>query len=146
MSAASIALLGAVAGLTIFLGLPIGRLRAPMPKVKALLNATAVGILVFLLWDVLAHAWEPIDAALSDEHLGAAVGNGLVLAGGLAVSLLGLAYFDRWVSRRRARAAAAPQPAPAPEREMVSVGAGAGVPTVTGADSLPAPVVSGWRG
>jgi ZIP family zinc transporter len=28
------------------------------------LNATAIGILVFLVWDVLAHAWEPVDAAL----------------------------------------------------------------------------------
>ena len=49
MSSAQIALLGAIAGFTIYLGLPIGRLRAPMPRVRAGLNAVAIGILVFLL-------------------------------------------------------------------------------------------------
>src|SRR4051812_25870179 len=102
MSATKIALLGAVAGLTIFLGLPIGRLRNPAPRVRALLNAFAVGILFFLLWDVLVHAWEPVDAAVGENLYGQAIGDGLVLAGGLAVGLLGLVYFDRWVARRRA--------------------------------------------
>ena len=103
MSAADIALLGAVAGFTIFLGLPFGRLRAPMPRVKALLNALAVGILVFLLFDVLSHAWEPIDAATTGHHFGPAAGYGLVLAVGVGVGLLGLVYFDRWTARRNAR-------------------------------------------
>ena len=80
MSSAQIAALGAIAGFTIFLGLPIGRLREPMPKLRALLSATATGILIFLLWDVLDHAWEPVDAALSDHRYGSALGNGIVLA------------------------------------------------------------------
>src|SRR2546423_11357988 len=99
MSAASIALLGAIAGLTIFLGLPVGRISTPMPKVKAVLNATAIGILVFLLWDVLSGAWEPIDAALSDGDLAPAVVDGLVLTAGLGGSPLGPVSFDRWVAR-----------------------------------------------
>jgi ZIP family zinc transporter len=103
MSAAKIALLGAVAGFTIFLGLPIGRLRNPAPRLRALLNAVAVGILLFLLWDVLAHAWEPVDAALGRHDYAPAVGNGLVLAAGIGIGLLGLVYFDRWVARRGAR-------------------------------------------
>ena len=49
MSGARIALLGAVAGFTIFIGLPIGRVRAPMVRVRAQLNALSIGILVFLL-------------------------------------------------------------------------------------------------
>jgi ZIP family zinc transporter len=48
--------LGAIAGFTIFLGLPIGRLRNPAPRIQAFLNAIAIGILVFLLFDVLAKA------------------------------------------------------------------------------------------
>jgi zinc transporter, ZIP family len=103
VSATQIALLGAVAGFTIYLGLPIGRLRAPMPKLKALLNATATGILIFLIWDVLEHAWEPIDGALSDKHYGSALGNGAVMVAGVGVGLLGLVYFDRWVARRTAK-------------------------------------------
>jgi ZIP family zinc transporter len=100
MSSAQIALLGAIAGFTIYLGLPLGRLKAPMPRLKALLNATAIGILVFLLWDVLAHAWEPVDGALVKHDIGSALVNGVVLAVTLAIGLLGLVYFDQAASRR----------------------------------------------
>jgi ZIP family zinc transporter len=103
MSAGRIALLGAVAGFTIFLGLPIGRLRAPAPRVRALLNAGAVGVLLFLLWDVLAHAWEPVDKALADHRYAPAVRDGLVLAAGFVVGLAGLVYFDRWIAARHGR-------------------------------------------
>ena len=104
MSAEKIALLGAIAGFTIYLGLPIGRLRSPVPRLRALLNAIATGILIFLLWDILAHAWEPIDGALSEHHYGPAAGNGLVLAIGFGAGLVALVYFDRWVARRTRRA------------------------------------------
>jgi zinc transporter, ZIP family len=103
VSSMQIAVLGAIAGLTIFLGLPIGRLRQPMPKLRATLSATATGILIFLLWDVLDHAWEPVDTALSDHRYASAVGNGMVLGACFAVGLVGLVYFDRWVARRSAR-------------------------------------------
>ncbi len=111
MSAGDIAVLGAIAGFTIFIGLPLGRLRAPMPRVKALLNAIAVGILVFLLFDVLEHAWQPIDAAAAEHHVGPVLGYGLVLAAGVGLGLLGLVYFDRWMARRSARRRAAAAPA-----------------------------------
>lgn len=100
MPATEIALLGAIAGLTIYLGLPLGRLTAPLPRTRALLNALAIGILVFLLWDVLAHAWEPIDGALSDHHYGSALGNGAVFAVCFGIGLLGLVAFDRMAIRR----------------------------------------------
>jgi len=57
-------LLGFIAGVTILLGLPLGRMRAPAPGLRVFLNAVAIGILVFLVWDVLSHAWEPVDAAV----------------------------------------------------------------------------------
>jgi zinc transporter, ZIP family len=100
VSAARIALLGAVAGFTIFLGLPVGRLRAPMPRVRALLNALAIGILVFLLWDVLAAAWEPVDKSVAAHAWLPALRDGAILATGTGLGLLGLVYFDRWVGRR----------------------------------------------
>jgi len=98
-------LLGFIAGVTIFLGLPIGRLRRPAPNLRAMLNAIAVGILLFLVWDVLSHAWEPIDTALSDYHaghggLGDAIGYGLLLTAGLGIGLLGLVAYERWMDRR----------------------------------------------
>ena len=60
-----------------------------------MLNAIAVGILLFLVWDVLSAAWEPIDGALSDFHAGegglaSAFGYGVLFAGGIAVGLLSL--------------------------------------------------------
>jgi ZIP family zinc transporter len=97
MSAAQIALLGAIAGFTIYLGLPLGRLRAPMPKLKALLSAIATGILIFLLWDVLTHAWAPIDTALGQHQAGSAIGNALVLLATFGVGLIGLLYSERWL-------------------------------------------------
>jgi ZIP family zinc transporter len=100
MSSAQIALLGAIAGFTIYLGLPIGRLQTPAPRLRAFLNSLATGILLFLFWDVITHAWEPIDEAISNDHAGSAVGNGILLAAGVGVGLLGLVYFDRWVARR----------------------------------------------
>jgi zinc transporter, ZIP family len=107
MSPAKVATLGIIAGVTIFLGLPIGRSRSASPRWRAVLNALAIGILLFLLWDVLAHAWEPIDSALSGDP-GSAIGNGLVLAAGIATGLLGLVYFDRWIARRGAARRAGP--------------------------------------
>ena len=44
--------------------MPIGRSRSPVPRLRAMLNAVAAGILIFLLWDVPAHAWEPINGPL----------------------------------------------------------------------------------
>ena len=48
MSTAQILLLGAVAGLTIFIGLPMGRVHDTGQAFKAFLSATATGILLFL--------------------------------------------------------------------------------------------------
>ncbi|MFI8458582.1 ZIP family metal transporter [Kitasatospora sp. NPDC085464] len=102
MSGPQIVLLGAVAGLTVFLGLPVGRLQSPAPRLRTALNAVAIGILLFLLWDVLTAAWEPTDAALGDHHWAGAATGGLVLASGLAVGLMGLVHYDRWIARRQA--------------------------------------------
>jgi zinc transporter, ZIP family len=101
--ASQIAILGAVAGLTIFLGLPLGRVRAAMPRAKAFLNAFAIGILVFLLWDVLTHAWEPTDSALGRHHYATAVIDGGVMFACIGIGLIGLVYFDRWMKRRASR-------------------------------------------
>jgi ZIP family zinc transporter len=98
-------LLGLLAGVTIFLGLPVGRLRRPAPSLRHFLNAAAVGVLLFLVWDVLSAAWEPIDAALVSVHegdggLATAVGYGLLAVAGLSVGLLSLVFYERWMARR----------------------------------------------
>jgi len=103
VSTSRVLVLGAIAGMTIVLGLPVGRLRNPAPRFRALLNAVAIGILVFLLFDVLAHANEPVETALSDAGDGVGswwrfTGLAAVFAAGFAIGLVGLVYFDRHVN------------------------------------------------
>lgn len=107
MSLSRTLMLGLVAGVTILLGLPVGRLRRPAPGLRVFLNATAVGVLVFLVWDVLSAAWEPIDSALGAMHDGTggvapAAGYGALFAGGLAAGLLSLVGYETWMRRRAA--------------------------------------------
>jgi ZIP family zinc transporter len=104
-------LLGFIAGVTILLGLPVGRLRTATPTLSTLLNATAVGVLLFLFWDVLSAAWSPIDEALASAHegkggLGTAAGYGLLFAIGLGVGLLALVYYESWMARQVLKAQA----------------------------------------
>src|SRR3954471_21146850 len=101
-------LLGLIAGATILLGLPIGRVRRPAPSLRMLLNAVAIGVLLFLVWDVFSAAWEPIDNALGSVHdgtggLGSAVGYGILFAVGLSVGLLSLVGYERWMSKVASR-------------------------------------------
>src|SRR6476661_2566453 len=100
MSSGEVAVLGAIAGLTIFLGLPIGRVRARMEATKATLNAVAIGVLLFLLWDILSNAWEPVDEALATHQAGKASADAAVLLLGFGVGFLGLVWFDQWIARR----------------------------------------------
>ncbi len=100
MTPTSIAALGAIAGVTIYVGLPIGRLRTAMPRTRALLNAIAIGILVFLVWDVLTHAWEPVDTALAAHDLRTAGTDGILFAAAFTVGIMSLVYFDRWRAGR----------------------------------------------
>src|SRR2546428_7870585 len=54
---AQLLLLGAIAGFTIFLGLPLAILQNVSPRKKGFLNALSIGILLFLVIDVFSHAW-----------------------------------------------------------------------------------------
>src|SRR6266540_1796720 len=97
--------LGFIAGATILLGLPLGRLRAPRPGLSQFLNALAIGILTFLLWDVLAHAWEPIDRSLTSVHEGdggawAVIAYAALFLCGLGIGLMSLARYEAWLAGR----------------------------------------------
>lgn len=110
MTFAETVLLAAIAGFTIYLGLPLGRVRILEPAHRVALAMFSVGILVFLLVDVLGHAFEISEHAVEalDEgtgSFGTAAGYTLLLLGGFALGSAGLGIFER---RMRDRAPVAP--------------------------------------
>ena len=86
------ALLGLFSGLTIFLGLPIARAKKLTPVVINILNAFAIGILVYLVIEIAMNALIPVNRALAAWHGGAVFPSALVsaLGGGLVIGLIGL--------------------------------------------------------
>ena len=54
-------LLGLLAGGTIFLGLPVARLRDVTTRTKAFLNAVSTGVLIFLLVEITGHLLEEME-------------------------------------------------------------------------------------
>jgi ZIP family zinc transporter len=111
--------LGAIAGVTIFIGLPVGRMRGISPAIRTLLNAIAIGILTFLVWDVLSAAVEPVEGrltALTGDHPNphqswwGFLGMSGLMALGLGLGLLSLVYYDRLLPRRRSVGASSMQP------------------------------------
>src|SRR4051812_46786960 len=113
MSTSRVLILGALAGATIFIGLPIGRWHASRRGLTALLTATAVGILAFLLIDVFASAMEPVEDSLVAAHDAGgsfmrAAGLSAVFGAGLVAGLMTLVYYDRWRARGLARLSKGP--------------------------------------
>jgi ZIP family zinc transporter len=150
MSLGATLLLGLIAGSTIVLGMPIGRLRAPAPRVLVMLNAITIGVLLFLLWDVLSAAWEPTDAALAATHentggFGPVLGYGLLFVVGISVGLMSLVAYEQWMRRKveRLRAAQVGAPAMAPASAIGSADE-AGIPLASSGNDPGASGLASW--
>ena len=122
MSFGQTLLLGAIAGFTIFLGLPLGRYRGADVRLKAAFMAIATGILLFLFFDVVSHGWLPVEEAAEDHEWADLVGFGLVFGGGIIAGLMSLVYYDRWMGRHRQRSMLGPGAASAAEFERSWLG------------------------
>jgi zinc transporter, ZIP family len=94
-------LLGAIAGATIFLGLPMARVRGLSLRIRAAMTAVATGILLFLFWDVLSGGVEPVESALDARDWGTFALRAALLGGGFALGLMSLVYYDWWLKCRR---------------------------------------------
>ena len=101
MSTAQTLILGAVAGLTIFVGLPMGRVRSTSPSLRASLTAVATGILVFLFWDVVTHGSAPVESHLQSHSWGPFLGYAALLAFGFTAGMMSLVYYDSWLKNKR---------------------------------------------
>ncbi len=104
MSFGETVLLGALAGFTIYLSLPFGRLQVLSTRARVALAMFAVGVLAFLLVDVFDHALGITEEAVEgyddgEGTLAKAIGFPLMLAGGFAVGCAGLAFLERRMRR-----------------------------------------------
>jgi ZIP family zinc transporter len=98
--------LGAIAGATIFLGLPVGRARHLDARWRVALSMLSAGILVFILVDVSSEGMGIVENhldALKNHHgsLSSVVGVFALLAGGFIVGVGGIASFQRRFMGRR---------------------------------------------
>jgi ZIP family zinc transporter len=91
--------LGALAGLTIFLGLPFARLDLLGTRSRIALAMFSVGVLAFLFVDVMEHGFSIVESAVEgfkdgEGSLGRAVGLALLLGAGFAAGTAGLAALE----------------------------------------------------
>ena len=110
MSQAAAVALGAIAGGTVFLGLPIARMHGLPKGVQGFLNAFATGILVFLLGDILTHAAGPVEVAVRQGQNGPFAAMAVIFAVGIGAGLLGLVYFNRSIFGHLRHGTAPPNP------------------------------------
>jgi zinc transporter, ZIP family len=93
-------LLGALAGFTIYLGLPFGRIEFVSNRARVALAMFSVGVLAFLFAEVLVHGVEIVEEhfdALGDGEgsLAAGLGLALMFGGGFTAGSAGLALIER---------------------------------------------------
>ncbi len=100
MSFAQTVALGALAGLTIYLGLPVGRLQLLGARSRVALAMFSVGVLAFIFVDVLSNGLDIVNTTLTavkHHHQSVAYLIWLVvlLGGGFAAGSAGLATIER---------------------------------------------------
>ena len=99
--------LGAIAGLTIFLGLPLGRVKRVDDRLRVGLAMFSVGILAFIFMDVTKHGEQILETTVA-HYKGHTAGFGHVLglfallAVGFTVGTAGISAVERRLRSRRA--------------------------------------------
>ena len=135
MSFPHILILGAIAGLTIFLGLPIATLNRIGAKTKSVLTGIATGILLFLAIEILSKVFEAGEASLVAAVSGHGSGGSAaltlaLLVVGLLAGLLGIPLIERGiikpVSARSAEKTAGGS-SPSPTSLSLAIAAGIGL-------------------
>jgi zinc transporter, ZIP family len=113
MSFEETVVLGALAGFTIYVGLPFGRLQLLSERMRVALAMFSVGVLAFLFVDVFEHAFEIVEDAVQgfkdgERGFGEASGLALLLGAGFASGTAGLAMVERWMRPRGRERSPAP--------------------------------------
>src|SRR2546423_4767800 len=113
-------LLGGLAGFTIYLGLPVGRLQLLSARARVALAMFAVGILAFIFVDVLGHSFGIVDGALNGYKDGKSGFGHLAALTALLVVGFGIGSAGLGIIERRLRPA---RPSPPPVRGGAGGGA-----------------------
>ena len=105
MSESTTILLGAIAGGTIFLGLPLGRIDKLSESTRSFLATVSAGILLFLFWDVVSQGWGLVETAVTKAKDGGPAGPAVLrvslFIGAFVIGIFGIAVAERAVLRRR---------------------------------------------
>src|ERR1022692_184246 len=130
MSFAETVVLGAIAGFTIYIGLPLGRMKRVDDRTRVCLAMFSVGILAFIFMDVTTNAEGIVASALHSfkAHTGSfghVLGLFAILAVGFTVGGAGISAFER---RLRARMVPAPPPIAAGATSEATFQAGVALP------------------
>src|SRR5215831_9965088 len=105
MSFAETAALGAIAGFTIYIGLPLGRMERVGARTRVCLAMLSVGILAFIFMDVTSNAQGIVSDALSafkDDHgsFGHVLALFAILAAGFTAGVAGISVVERRLRER----------------------------------------------
>ncbi len=108
MSFAQTVALGALAGFTIYIGLPVGRLQVLSRRSRVALAMFSVGVLAFIFVDVVSNGITIIDSTLTAvKHGNGSVGHLILLvvllAAGFTAGSAGLAFVERTIRPLGAR-------------------------------------------
>jgi ZIP family zinc transporter len=100
--------LGAIAGFTIYIGLPIGRVRWMGDRARVCLAMFSVGILAFIFMDVTKHGEAILESAVAHlRHHSGSFGHVValfaLLLAGFIVGTAGISAAERWLRARRSR-------------------------------------------
>jgi ZIP family zinc transporter len=95
--------LGALAGFTIYLGLPLGRVPFVSNRARVALAMFSVGVLAFLFGEILVHGVELVEHPVEElgegegGSWGEVIGLSLLLGVGFTAGCAGLALVERWM-------------------------------------------------
>ena len=105
MSFAETVLMGAIAGFTIYIGLPLGRVKRVDDRIRVALAMFSVGVLAFIFMDVTNHGQQIVDSTLSNfkDHktsFAHVLGLFALLATGFTVGTAGISAIERRLRSR----------------------------------------------
>jgi ZIP family zinc transporter len=117
--ASSNVLLGAIAGITIFLGLPVARWKNASEQLKGMLALASAGVLLFLIIEVGSHAIETVESTAKTGEILPLLIQSTILILGLFAGLVGLASLEEKRTAQKSEGAS-----PMEIATMIAIGIG----------------------